>query len=206
MAEQEKRTFPFVPDRILRERAEEVRGKHWNNDDIPVDVELIVEKMGYEIIPTDALQEFEAFLNVGNTAIFVNGRKYDNPSYSKRVRFSIAHELGHAILHADFLQRYAITSIDEYMEFIHSLKDEDYSAMEYQANEFAGRLLVPKDPFIREMGKSHQLIRDHGLSHLIKENPGQLLASIAVKISRVFDISEQVIQLRAEREGLWPPS
>ncbi len=205
MAERLKRTFPYVQDHVLRERAEEVRNDYWKTDALPVDVELIVEKMGYEIIPTDVLQEFEAFLNVGNTAIYVNGRKYDNPAYSKRVRFSIAHELGHAALHADLLGRYTITSIDEYMEFVRSLKDEDYSAMEYQANEFAGRLLVPKNRFMEEMSKAIQLLRENGLEHLLKDNPGQLLASIAVRISRLFDVSEEVIQKRAEREGLWPP-
>jgi Zn-dependent peptidase ImmA (M78 family) len=91
------------------------------------------------------------------------------------------------------------------MEFIDSLSDEEYSTIEWQANEFAGRLLVPRIILSEEIEKAVRIVHEHGLQRAIRDNPEQLLASIAVQIGRVFDVSEEVIQIRAEREGLWPP-
>jgi Zn-dependent peptidase ImmA (M78 family) len=57
-----------------------------------------------------------------------------------RQRFTIAHELGHFILHSD---EYANTSIHDQIFF----RDENTSPMEREANDFASGLLMPKDIF-----------------------------------------------------------
>jgi len=143
MAEYHDFSCSFMRKTDLWDRVEEFRRGNWPQGTVPVDVELIAERLGFEIVPKKDLVDVDAFLTIGGASILVNASKYDRPAYSWRVRFSIAHELGHAILHFDKIKELRIESIEEYIAFTRSISDEDYSAFEWQANEFAGRLLVP---------------------------------------------------------------
>jgi hypothetical protein len=69
MTAQDKNIFPYIPKHVLWEKVEGIRKKYWLKNNLPVDVELIVEKLGFEIIPTTALTDVEAFLNIKATSI-----------------------------------------------------------------------------------------------------------------------------------------
>ncbi|HKL86329.1 MAG TPA: ImmA/IrrE family metallo-endopeptidase [Treponemataceae bacterium] len=204
MAEYFKSKCPYIAKEILWERVEIFRQQFDNCELYPVDVELLTELAGYEIIPKKDLDDFDAFLSMNVKSIIVNARRYDNPSYSRRVRFSIAHELGHAILHSNFIKQQHIESIADYTKFIRSLSDEEYSDFEWQANEFAGRLLVPREQLIVDLHIQIKLIVDQGLEEILFNNPDLVRSRLCIPIAKVFEVSEDVIERRLEREGLWP--
>jgi Zn-dependent peptidase ImmA (M78 family) len=61
---------------------------------------------------------------------------------TQRARFSVAHELGHAVLHSGFIKQQKIHTIQEYLVSTKSLSDDEYRDFEWQANEFAGRFFT----------------------------------------------------------------
>ena len=59
-----------------------------------------------------------------------------------RLRFSLAHEIGHLFLHRKAFEEANIGDVAHYLEWINDHNGRKYS-IEREANEFAGRLLVP---------------------------------------------------------------
>lgn len=195
----------FMKKEDLWDRTEHFRNQFKKYDACPYDVELVAEKAGFEIIPKKDLNEVDAFIGFNMKTIYVNARKYDNPAFTSRIRFSIAHELGHAIIHKDFIRMQHISTIEDYLTFERSFTDMEYSGFEWQANEFAGRLLVPRHHLIEQLNKQTNILDDNNLLHLIRINPDQIRSSLSTPIARFFMVSEDVIERRLEREGLWPP-
>ena len=68
--------------------------------------------------------------------------------HPERFRFTMAHELGHFMLHVPWLHKCNIHSIDDTDETIGSefwINKEETRRLECQANSFAAMLLMPKD-------------------------------------------------------------
>lgn len=64
-----------------------------------------------------------------------------------RLRFTIAHEIGHSVLHRGYLKKYVSNISDENFDL--SNNENWFNRMEIQANKFAACLLMPKESFIR---------------------------------------------------------
>lgn len=62
-----------------------------------------------------------------------------------RYRFTLAHEIGHVILHKDIYAKYRFSFIEGYIKFIEELSEEDLRWLEWQAYAFAGLVLVPSE-------------------------------------------------------------
>ncbi len=147
---------------------------------IPVDIEEIVEALGLEIVPEPGLKKdygIDAGITSDFEAILVDAQSYNSEAYLNRVRFSLAHELGHFVLHRDFYQKNTRHSKDSFEDFLFSLSDYQYRIIEHQANVFAGRLLVPDDKIIDIAVTGRREIAES---------------------SRVFQVSEKVILRRFE--------
>jgi len=205
MAESPRSKCSFIEKKLLWERIESFRSRFPEYESCPVDIELLAELAGYEIIPKMDLSDLDAFLGINLKSIFINGRRYDNPSYYRRVRFSIAHELGHAVLHSDFIRSQRIESIESYLAFTTSLTDEEYSDFEWQANEFAGRLLIPQAQLIVELHKQVTILIDKGMKDIISSNSDLVRSRLCIPIAKVFEVSEEAIERRIDREEIWPP-
>ena len=66
-------------------------------------------------------------------------------SSSERVRFTLAHEIGHFILeHRKFMVRESCHEKDIEVEYLDSVNLKDVRRMEWQANYFASCLLLPR--------------------------------------------------------------
>jgi len=125
--------------------------------------------------------------------------------FTNRLRFSFAHELGHLFLHRDFYQSVVFESAAEWKEILLGLPDADYAFFEYQANEFAGRLLVPRDALIHEIADAMEVLKRNKLLDHIKADPYAVLSAISTRIGSTFGVSSEVIEKRVERAKLWPP-
>lgn len=201
---------PWVDKSTICQKADVFRDTHWKGNPLPIDMESIIEaKLGLDVVPErDMLRDYDidAYLKRDLTGVVVDYRCYMDERYSNRLRFSYAHEIGHLDLHKDKYSELDIESPQEWQESICQMTDKDYGHFEYQANEFAGRLLVPKEILIEELGKHIQGVIDVGLGDYLKSQPDTVLARISPSLCKPFGVSDQVISRRVEREGLWPPA
>jgi hypothetical protein len=189
--------------------AEDVRRKYWCELTIPVDAEKIVEsRLKLTIQPEHYLRretDMDAYLLMDRKGIVVDHDMFMDERYLNRLRFSFAHELGHYFLHEYIYKEILFNTINEWREFIINVPAFDYKNFEWQANEFAGRLLVPREELVSEIEMIMQYIKENNLSEYLKSEPDAVLASISPMISKKFGVSDTVIATRAKREMLWPP-
>jgi|LDZT01.1.fsa_nt_gi hypothetical protein len=68
-----------------------------------------------------------------------------------RFRFSLAHEIGHFVLHKEIYESLVIENIEDYENFFANMSQDDYRFFESQANRFANYLLIPTDRLEKEI-------------------------------------------------------
>jgi len=109
--------------------------------------------------------------------IHVNGRHSE-----KRIRFTIAHEIAHYLLHKDVLDargRFIDTSISPQQALC---RDDDCSSgkqLESQANQLAAEILMPEELFKQELNANDN-IRD---------------------VAKTFNVSNESAAIRSENLG-----
>lgn len=169
------------------------------NFDLPVPIEEIVElklKIAIVVVPgIKQLLGIDAFINSEFSQITIDERCYSN--YPQRTRFSIAHEIGHFILHKNWYEKFGPKTLDDYFEFHDKIDSETYKYLEIQASTFAGYLLVPRilleKQFRDKIGRTPR-----------NENP-EILFSILPDLADIFQVSGEVILRRLQRDGLVSP-
>ena len=200
---------PYITKEQIWQEAENFRAEFWPEDSLPVDIEAIVEKrLKLNIQPEhDLLSELDidAYLRVDLTGIIVDYNCYMNEKFMNRLRFSFAHELAHLFLHKDIYASFSISDSLAWKEFMENIPDREYGFFEYQANEFAGRALVPRERLVLELKNCLKKVQEVGLLALVATDPGAVLSSVSPTLCKPFGVSDQVIERRVEREGLWPP-
>ena len=122
-----------------------------------------------------------------------------NDWVSNRLRFSVAHELGHFFLHAEEIRANRFASRQEFKAW---MGDRTHSITpEYQADEFAGRLLVPREVLIEWYDRHVEVAKGNDAEWW--QHTGAR-TKLARKIAPRFGVNYQVIETRLDREGLWP--
>lgn len=138
---------PFTGDSEIKQKADALRRKLWG-DKIPVGVEEIIEiKLKIKIIPIPNLFELcsvDSQISSDFLSIIVDQVSYEN-NESNRIYFSLAHELGHYILHKDLFSSFKIESVEDIMAFINNISEKQYFFLETQANKFASQFLMPRE-------------------------------------------------------------
>lgn len=199
---------PFIPIDDVKKAADAVQKRCWPQNTIPVDIFQIVEfELGLELRPINNLKEsgdVDALLLGDLKTIVVDQNEFLNERAQNRLRFSIAHEVGHLELHRDTFQKIAYTSIEEWIAFFQRIPEDQYSWLEQHAYEFAGRLLVPREKLIEKLDAAVALAKNAGFDSwdVSGDSARQFVAH---GIARYFEVSDQVIEKRLIRENLWPP-
>ena len=201
-----KPSFQSYPD--IGKTVEKYREGCGLDEQIPVDVERLFDIiLKINIIPIPSLfrsHEINAFISNDFKKIYVDEYLYVNlePQY----RFTLAHELGHMVLHQSFYRQYGIKDIASYHRYINSITEDEYTLLETQANNFAGLFLVPPGPLgthFREQAKEivHFIsVKFKGLKR--EKYYGMAIELIAHKLSPIFNVHYQPIQIRIERDKL----
>ena len=153
---------PFIEKQQIEDAAEEFRTTYWKDQKYPIDIEIIVEiYLGIDIIPVKNLQnnnEIDAFISKDFQSITIDSDIYYLDSSVNRRRFSLAHEVGHIMLHKELYKSVSFDNADEWIDFIESIPEDQYAFIEYHAYEFAGRLLVPRTLLIESIKDAAQII------------------------------------------------
>lgn len=196
------------------QRVEDFRKQHapkLNADKIPLDLVTFVElDLKLDLIPYDGLKdEFSADAAVlGDfSGFYIDGYIFDrletaSHSQLNRLRFSLAHELGHYVLHKDRYESENITDFDRLKDWL-NYHSGDKDEIEHEANEFAGRLLVPIEvlgPIFEKWATA--LDASYGPHGWQKRE--DLRNDVCDRLSQKFGLHPQGISTRLHRENLWP--
>lgn len=199
---------PYLPMPRIRAAADAFREKYWAGKGVPVDVLGIAEfDLGMEIRPVTSMREqadVDALLLGDMKTIAVDSGLYMDDRMQNRLRYSVAHEIGHKELHAGIYRAAGMSSVEEWIDWFQSMPEDQYSWLEQHAYEFAGRLLVPPERLNAEFAGAVEKAKKAGFASW--DSSGDAAREyIANSICRVFGVSGQVIEKRIDREGLWPP-
>ena len=160
--------YPITPEQIRIKAIEHGISIH------PLNIKKVAEKIfGMKICEEDLGKSVSGFLErIGeNWCIYVN--KYES---DLRKKFTIAHELGHFILHKDKIIAQGASTPDQIF-----FRNDDNNSVEQEANNFASELLMPKDEFIK----------------VIKNGCNTL-----EKLSEYFGLSTSAVRYRAYKLGI----
>jgi len=175
---------------------------------IPIDIEKLFDNiLQINIIPFPGLYkdfDINAFTSSNLEKIYIDEYLYLNlePQY----RFTLAHELGHIILHKYFYEQFKIKDKDSYIDFLSSVDETEYGHLEYQANCFAGHFLVPSNHLEVQFKKlSNNMLGfiSKRLKNMKRKDYLELATHIiAKKMSPVFNVHSRPIQIRIFKHGL----
>lgn len=189
-------TIPFRTEAELESAAESFLQKYHSSGTIPVPIEPIVEfQLGLEIVPIKGLQyshEVEAFLTRDLSQICVDDGTME--TRLSRYRFSLAHEVGHVVLHGNIWRQFPFHDIASWKAFVEDFPERQYRTLEFQANHFAAAVLVPRRELPKRLEECIELARQHGLDERTIESG--IDDYIASKIARQFEVSAEVIRIR----------
>jgi Zn-dependent peptidase ImmA (M78 family) len=149
--------------------------------------------------------DIDALLMGDLKSILVDNRDFMSPRLEYRVRFSVAHEIGHLILHRDIYAGLQHATAAEWFDYIAAIPEVEYSWVEWQAYEFAGRLLVPPSPLREALQSAIKTAEAAGFSDWLAADE-TALDYIATRIAPKFGVSTEVIAKRLRVEKLWPPN
>lgn len=178
---------------------------------LPMPIERIIDnKLAIDIVPIPGL--LNLLKEVSSLAGFISGDlktlyvdEYVYRGVPNMYRFTLAHEIGHAILHRDIFKNCQIDSSEEWIEFMMSLQKDDYSYKWYemQANNFAGLVLVPEN---RLEESTRRIIKS--LHHKIDQakeglqNSEMIWEYLSEAMADEFGVSAPVIDMRIKFDKL----
>ena len=143
------------------------------------------------------------------TCIFVDQSVAE--SRESRYRFTLAHEIAHVRLHPQVFEklRNDAPTPSEWRTFVLGIPDILYGSMEWQANTFAGLVLVPPDSLKQEYGRIVVGIREMMKNPALKRVPKGQVAEIAwealvTQLAQPFSVSAEVLRRRLDFDGFRP--
>lgn len=171
---------------------------------VPIPIEEIVEfGLAINIIPLPGLHAdhgIDGFLSADMTEISVD--LYVFESRPARYRFTLAHEVAHVVLHGDSLKQVAPTTVPDWKQFVLELPEADREWLEYQAYSFAGLVLAPQEPLLREYRDALRIADEAGIN--LEQYPDVAQQYMATSIAKTFEVSATVIEKRLAKDGVWP--
>lgn len=191
----------------IHKKADEVRSKYLQlPEQMPVLIERLIVNVGIDIVPVEELKkdfDIEGFISMKQGILYVDNDSYFSDKYFNRLRFTMAHELGHYFLHADLYPKEKFSSVYEWIQYLQKLDPYEVDWIERQADEFAGRILVPRLNLIEAI---ENFISKYGLKPRYgfdKESSKELSISNFIREGcELFQVSTQMLDIRIKKEGL----
>ena len=137
----------------------------------------------------------DAFISSDWQKVYVDNDKYMEESYYNRLRFSIAHEIGHLVLHKELYEKLAIDSLEDFRSFLSDVPGQQYGYLETQANYFAGYFLVPRNILAKER---ETILNEH--KDIANIDTKQLNGYLAIPLCKRFGVSAEVMEIALNSE------
>ena len=176
---------------------------------IPIDVLTAIEvRLRLDVIPfPDLFVKYSADAAVMSdfSGIYVDEQSYEflegEPIWRfNRLRFSLAHELGHIILHRDLARELKFKTLDDFRNWMQQYQASRHN-LEWEANEFAGRLLVPVERLKADFDAFVGQIKTQFPTWWANNN---LREALAGQLAEVYGVHKDVIACRLDHEEFWP--
>ena len=185
--------IPYLEDAYIEEAANKILEKYHGSRTIPVPIETIVEvDLGIRVYPFPTLHvnhRLNAFMTGDRKIIFVDQRQYGQ--YVEKCRFSIAHELGHYVLHWKYHDALPYTDIVSYLDWRASLDRKVVDRFETQSGLFAGFVLMPTEELL---GVCKRVVAEYrGELKGLRIDPWPYIAN---EIAEVFEVSPKSALVR----------
>jgi hypothetical protein len=192
-------------------KIEELRSRYevLREDRIPLDVFTFLEvDLELDPIPFDDLNakyRVEAAITADFSGIYLDAEQYllmeRGPEWKlNRLRFTVAHELAHYFLHRDLPQQDQFASLPDFARWTENHGGRKYT-IEQEANEFAGRLLVPEKRllalFEEFAAEAERLVPNFMESSALRDK-------FCERAAPCFGVNAQVIAVRLDRDNIWP--
>jgi len=195
---------PFLPYENIKPIADDILSKYHQPLEIPIPVDLIAERdFGLSIIPSHEMQNVygvEGFLSRDCSCVNVDQYVMENRYY--KYRFTIAHEIGHLVLHRDLYDNAKYETIEEWIAFVNQIGAEEYGWAERQAYWFAGVLLLPPNVFAVKF--SEYVARAVEQGYPITTHFDEFVQFISAPLGREFEVSADVVERQIKYENLRP--
>ncbi|MBI5173321.1 MAG: ImmA/IrrE family metallo-endopeptidase [Candidatus Melainabacteria bacterium] len=176
---------------------------------MPLDVEVIVEAdLKLRLEPEKGVARAsgaDALLLSNREAIIVDYDRFMKESFQNRLRFTIAHEIGHFVLHEDVYRAVSFSSVEEWAEFFDTIPRDKYGWLEWQADEFAGRLLIESGLLKQKFEEAKKKLAGTAYEKL-DPLPEPVVEFMSEEIGRFFGVSYQPVIIRLQRENIWQPN
>jgi len=191
---------------FIRTKAEDFRNEFVSPSiQIPVPIIEIIE-LKLELIPIPVPNmlksiDVDAFLSNDLKSIYVDQDIYFDDRYLNRLRFSLAHEVGHLVLHENEIRQCNFRTEKDWLHFREDMQEDDLFFFEQQAYEFAGRLLVPINQLRNSIDELKSKIEQYR-SAINDENNDMLKEVVSRLICTKFKVSDGVILRRLRNENI----
>jgi len=199
---------PFLSKETCWTAADQFRQRYCPQNEMPVDVLALVEfELDLEIRTITGLKEdadVDALLLGDWKTLILDQQQFLDDRFTNRLRFSIAHELGHFALHKEVFQSIPRASADEWISFMLEMPEKEYGLLEFHANEFAGRLLVPFENLKTQFAAVLDDLESNGFKR--QQLSDEHVSYLCVPLARHFAVSQDVMERRLSKEKLWPLS
>jgi Zn-dependent peptidase ImmA (M78 family) len=195
---------PFLDRKEIKRRADAFRQKFWD-DSVPVDIEKIIDlKLKIDIIPLPNLRklcDIDSQISFDLKSIYVDSDLYRDEKQQNRLRFSLAHEMGHYVLHKNLYRKFKLNNIYNFRQIIlEKISEKQYGYLETQANKFASYLLVPRERL--KIEKEKLLKRLENDPEFIKISDNKLQNSyLAIFLAGIFGVSQEVMEIVLSEEN-----
>ena len=189
-------SVPFIPKDDIFAEAERLVERYHPSMAAPIPIEVIVDRdFGMDIRPLEGLKRTigsPAYTAWASRSIFVDDRmfKVERGWY----HFSLAHELGHIVLHPQLFQASGHRTRVEYEDFLSRLSEADRVRMEKQAQLFGGAFIAPTKTITAVADHCVELARKEGVVltlHFELDWP-YILAGMAKRLQ----VNEQTVDFR----------
>ncbi|MBN1870378.1 MAG: ImmA/IrrE family metallo-endopeptidase [Candidatus Omnitrophica bacterium] len=191
----------------IKTKAELFLKTHHPSYTLPIPIEEIIDnQLKIDIIPIpglkQALQGFEleidGFIAADFSSISVDD--YVQRTIITRYRFTLAHEIAHRELHQYFFEQFDIQTIDDWKIIVNDISDWPVKVIEYEANDFAGLVLVPATPLKEEFEKAIQKADEVMKAHRITSSDLKKRLIIGF-LADTFLVSPPCMRVCLERDG-----
>lgn len=198
-----KLKIPFLTYADIGQKVDTFLNEYHPSNDIPIPIEEIIElKIGLNIFPFPRLYKDHAlngFLSRDLTTIIVDEYQYDQ--LNEKYRFTLAHELGHYILHKSFYENLPeFETSDEYVQWRMSIPQDEMTWFETHSDWFAEQFLVPTN-LLLEICK--QVVKKHSdLFSSLGTIPEDIWSYISNEVATHFEVNSPVVEIRIKRGNI----
>lgn len=192
----QKVKIPFLPKEKIKHIANQIYLDNPNIDDDIAGCLLFILFPDFHIVFENLPFGIEGQSSISEKLITLSKSLIDN---TPRLRFTLAHELGHLIFHADIIALYEGNSQNKPLP----LSESDLHWMDIHANKFASYILMPHSKLVSAINQIFSAYSIHPPKFIVDNQPfkAKLLQSILSSLSTTFQVSKEAMLIRLKEEG-----